>query len=192
MGNERKRWTPQEEEKLREVWHKNVKMDALADLFPGRTGGGLFYHGSRQLKLGKRVRTHDYSVVPTWLAIVAHLKKRPMTSVELAAATGMRARYVYELIKQRRGADGGEKLVYVADWTTQCQRGGPSRLWGLGDKPDKKKPAPMARRDITKRYKKRLEREEPEKLDKWRKSYKTRLKEKAGKLAKRDIAASWF
>ena len=183
----RRRWTPEEDALLRKVWHNGVKLAALIELFPGRCPEGLYDRGTLRLKLGKRRAKQDYDAFYNWKTISAQLKRKPMTAKQIAEATGISHNQVLDLLKRRHG-----RLVYVFDWTTQYARGGAAKIWALGDEPDAPAPAKIGRKASVKRYVQRLAKEEPEKLERWKKAQQIRDREKAGTLVKRDIAAAWF
>lgn len=184
----REPWSPEDDARLRDLWHSDIKMDGMADLFPGRSAGAIYDHGKKILKLGQRRVQQTFQQTFNWKQIVALLEKGPKTAMEIAETVGLSHTYTLDLLRKSHG----RCLIHVYAWTSQFAKGGPARIWALGQGVNARKPRPLTRKQIVKRYRVRMMKDCPEQIDIWRNRQKIREREKRGLLTRPDAATVWL
>lgn len=187
MTKQRLRWTDEENALLRELWKSSMKIDVLAGHFPGRKHFTVYEHARRVLNLPARRIPQPFDDLLTWRQISEHLAKHPATAKEISIATGILQSTVTGLLNSRRG-----RSVHVSSYARQIMNGIPVRVWSLGEGKDAPKPKALTDTERKRKYMKRLRKEEPERIELWAEKNRVRKQANAGKLARRDAAASWI
>lgn len=180
-------WSEEENQRLRDLWASNIKMEAVAELFPGRKQYTLYEHARRVLLLPARHIKQPVDLMYNWQQVLKVLQRTPATAKDISVATGIRQSTVTGLLNTRRG-----KTVYISRYDRQKTRKFPVRVWALGNEPDARKPAALTAYERKKKYNARLAKEEPERLEMWKAKLLARKHAKSGKSVKRDAAASWI
>lgn len=180
-------WTEEENARLRELWASDLKMEVLAERFPGRKQYTVYEHARRVLLLPARHIKQPVDLMYNWQKVLKVLEKGPATVKAISIITGIRQSTITGLLNSRRG-----KTVYISSYDRQKTRQFPVRVWSLGTGQEPRKPAALTAYERKKKYNARLAKEEPERLEMWANKIRVRKAAKAGKLAKPDEAAAWM
>ena len=186
MDAQVKPWSEEEKALLRSIWNEPIKVENFGELFPGRKPEAIYSQGRKIMKLGHRRVPQDFDRLLSWQKIQQQLELGPKTARQISMCTGMDLTKILEALRKRKG-----RLVRVSDWTVPG-RGGCQQVWALGSEPDAPRPPKLTHAEVWKRYRDKMKRERPEELEAYAKKKRVREKIKAGGVAKRDPAASWF
>lgn len=174
-------WTPEENALLRKVWKKPEPLKTVAHLFSGRSENALVMHGIRLGLPDRRRKMPGKRTAKTiWPRIEAALRVRPASLDELAALALCSNCTVRRFIKAKR-AD-----VHIAKYLPAIETRNVLALWVWGAGEDASRPPRMTEAELKARYKRKLERERPEELDRQRAKAQVRAARRAGRLVRRD------
>lgn len=175
------KWSPEEDELLRKVW---------ADPVPLKTALGQFSRPSvdslvaRAITLGLPDRRLTIPAERTkqlmWPRIKEALKSRRSTVAELAERAGCSECTVKRFIKANRAE------MRIARFLPAFEAGNVTAIWAWGAGEDATRPAPLTEQEMKARYRKKLERERPEEIDRIRAKARIRTAGNSGRLVRRD------
>lgn len=186
MSREHKRWSAEEEAALEANWKNGLHVRMWCDQIPGRTILAITQHGLE--RFGGRGRKYNSGNSITWRTIQRILGDGSMKSaLEIAQLTGLDRNWITRELRDRYPT-----LVHIGGYGPRPANGFCPRLWKLGAGQDAPKPVPMTPAEIAAKQWRKMKRERPEAIDKRNAQKRIRAAEKAGKLIRRDIAASWI
>lgn len=146
------RWTPEEEQKLRELVATGQSYRVIGAHL-GRSGDTVF-HKAKAMGLGAKPLTTERS--PTWIAIERICADGVPRSVhELVEATGAARHTIDCLFYDRKKA----KQAHVARW--QAGHGAPVPLWLPVPGKSARRPRTMTLAETSKRFRDRLRESDP-------------------------------
>ncbi|WP_454731454.1 MULTISPECIES: hypothetical protein [Cupriavidus] len=177
-------WTPDEEERLRELWPNGQPTKVIAAHFPERSAAAVLKHGY-DMGLGPRHCARP-SFSPVWEGIKRALAGgQKMTSKEMAAILGVTPHAVQKHMKMRHGTE-----VRIGGYQTSEHAPAVNR-WTLGAGPDAPKPKRKSRKEVNRAYSRRKQKD-PEYCARQNQRARLRYAEKRGQLIRRDPAAAWL
>lgn len=181
-------WTPEEDVLLRKVWKQTAPLKTVTHLFADRSTNAIVMHGIRLGLPDRRVKIPAKRTKQTiWPRIEAALKESRATVEELAARAGCSECSVRRFIKARRAT------VHIARFLPAVEVRTVTAIWAWGEGKDAARPVPLTSEEERARYKRRLERERPEELDRQRAKARLRAAKRAGRLVRRDpLVAALF
>ncbi|WP_186079332.1 helix-turn-helix transcriptional regulator [Burkholderia gladioli] len=182
--NEYRRWSAEDEQKLREIWHAPGPLKSFVDLFEGRTESALSCHGL-EMGLGRRGNRYMYSGDPTANLILSVLACGAMDSVEIAAKAGIARETAMKHLKRLHLAG----RIHIARWERFARSGYPSKVWSAGPGTDASRPVPRTPGQKFKDRMQRLKKEQPDEYSRVVARRRAGVARRAGRPVKRDIAA---
>jgi len=170
-----KRWSPEEEEIVREIWCGTEQVKSVMHRLPGRSEKQIACHANR-MGLEPKPR-----VSLGWLRIKAVLADgKPRTAIELgklACLSTQQTRIILFRAKDDREA-------YIASWMRSDAGGMSHAEYALGAGTSIPKPKPLTKKEMIGRWEKKLGREEmSERRHKYRQT--SRSIRRAKKVSKR-------
>jgi hypothetical protein len=181
-------WTPEEDALLRKAWKKAAPLKTFTDQFSGRSANALVMRGIRLGLPDRRLKIPAKRTEQTiWPRIHAALKDRRSTVDELAALARCSKCTVRRFIKANR-AD-----MHIERFLPALGTRNVTAIWVWGAGKDAERPAPMTEAEQRARYKRKLERERPDALDRQRAKARLRAAKRDGRLVRRDpLVAALF
>lgn len=174
-------WTPEEDALLRKVWKKPEPLKTVTHLFSDRSANALVMHGIRLGLPDRRLKTPAKRTKQTiWPRIHEALKGRRATVEELAVLAGCSESAVRQFIKANR------PNMHIARFKPAVEARNVTAIWVWGAGKDAERPAPLTEAEQKARYKRKLERERPDELDRQRAKARIRAAKREGRLVRRD------
>jgi transcriptional regulator with XRE-family HTH domain len=124
-------FTNHEVDLIRKHWPSRMPLADLLAMLPRHTENSVTGYANKVLGLSRPVVR---KFKPAWDRVVALLKQRSMTQIELAAAMGFSRARASEILREHRIE------VHIAAWRIPAVMGRAEALWALGNKPDAPEP----------------------------------------------------
>jgi hypothetical protein len=182
-----KQWNETELSVIAREWKGGKHIRMWMEELPGRSENAIHQKGVGLY--GKRGRTYEAGNSMTWRTIQRLLADKNMTAAQLADASGLERSHIFRELKAHH-----PEHLHIGGWEKRehVPGGNPAIIWTLGTGKDARRPRPKSRRIIAKAHWEKMTKERTDALDKRNAKRRIRNAEKSGKLARRDIAASWI
>jgi hypothetical protein len=176
-----KKWTPEEDALLRELWNAPGPMKTHLEKFSNRSEHAVVSRAA-EIGLGKRPQRSISQCYVTNAAIMRALAIGPMDAVEISAKSGVERNRVSRRLKDMHAAGN----VYVARWDRFSVMGRYTRIWAIGAEKDAVKPTPPTQAVRERRRMKRMKLDDPDRYEQRLARRRVQRADRAGTLVRRD------
>jgi hypothetical protein len=178
-----KKWTPEEDALLAELWNTPGPMKTHLDKFSDRSEHAVVSRAA-EIGLGKRPKRSITQSSATNAAIMRALAIGPMDAVEISAKSGVERNHVSRRLKSMHA----NAEVYIVKWERFSVMGRYTRIWAIGSEKDAVKPTPPTQAVRERRRMKRMKLEDPERYEQRLARRRIQRADRAGTLIRRDPA----
>ena len=180
------KWSDEELAILAREWKNGKHIRLWRDLLPKRSDRAIHQKGMELY--GARGRTYESGKSMTWRAIERVLADGSMKSaLEISAITGLDRNWVARELMNHYPA-----MVHIGGYGPRKEHGYGGRLWKLGRGKDAQRPIAKTPAEIERKRWRKLKKDRPDMIAARTARQKLQRAEKAGKLIRRDPAASWI